>query len=233
MNKKMKYYSAIWLIALVIFNVIAFITPSTVDGVSKYDASFWIGYGFITLAFIGQLACAYKAFKADNLQKLFYNVSLISISYIGLIVMLVVGILCMAIPQVPYWIGVIACVLVLGFTAIAVIKAKAAIEIVEKIDEKIKEQTFFIKSLTVDADGIVALAKTAEMKACAKSVYEAIRYSDPMANSALANVEAQIATKFEDFSKAVNENNITVAKDIANELLLLIHNRNQKCKLLK
>ena len=233
MNKKMKYYSAIWLIALVIFNVIAFITPSTVDGVSKYDASFWIGYGFITLAFIGQLACAYKAFKADNLQKLFYNVSLISISYIGLIVMLVVGILCMAIPQVPYWIGVIACVLVLGFTAIAVIKTKAAIEIVEKIDEKIKEQTFFIKSLTVDADGIVALAKTAEMKACAKSVYEAIRYSDPMANSALANVEAQIATKFEDFSKAVNENNITVAKDIANELLLLIHNRNQKCKLLK
>lgn len=233
MNKKMKYYSAIWLIALVIFNVIAFITPSTVDGVSKYDASFWIGYGFITLAFIGQLACAYKAFKADNLQKLFYNVSLISISYIGLIVMLVVGILCMAIPQVPYWIGVFACVLVLGFTAIAVIKAKAAIEIVEKIDEKIKEQTFFIKSLTVDADGIVALAKTAEMKACAKSVYEAIRYSDPMANSALANVEAQIATKFEDFSKAVNENNITVAKDIANELLLLIHNRNQKCKLLK
>lgn len=233
MNKKMKYYSAIWLIALVIFNVIAFITPSAVDGVSKYDASFWNGYGFITLAFIGQLACAYKAFKADNLQKLFYNVSLISISYTGLIVMLVVGILCMAIPQVPYWIGVIACVLVLGFTAIAVIKANAAIEIVEKIDEKIKEQTFFIKSLTVDADGIVALAKTTEMKACAKSVYEAIRYSDPMANAALANVEAQIATKFEDFSKAVNEDNITVAKDIANELLLLIHNRNQKCKLLK
>lgn len=233
MNKKMKYYSAIWLIALVIFNVIAFITPSAVDGVSKYDASFWNGYGFITLAFIGQLACAYKAFKADNLQKLFYNVSLISISYTGLIVMLVVGILCMAIPQVPYWIGVIACVLVLGFTAIAVIKANAAIEIVEKIDKKIKEQTFFIKSLTVDADGIVALAKTTEMKACAKSVYEAIRYSDPMANAALANVEAQIATKFEDFSKAVNEDNITVAKDIANELLLLIHNRNQKCKLLK
>lgn len=233
MNRKMKYYSAVWLISLAIFNVIAFITPSTVNGVSKYDTSFWIGYGFVTVAFIGQLACAYKAFKADSLQKLFYNVSLISISYIGLIVMLVVGGLCMAIPQIPYWIGIVVCVLVLGITAIAVIKTSAAIEIVEKIDEKIKEQTFFIKSLTVDADGLVALAKTAEMKACTKSVYEAIRYSDPMTNSALANVEAQIATKFEEFSKVVSEDNIASANDISNELLLLIRNRNQKCKLLK
>ena len=233
MNNRMKFYSAIWLISLAIFNVIAFITPSTVNGVSKYDASFWIGYGFITATFIGQLACAYKAFKANSLQKLFYNVSLISVSYIGLIVMLVVGGLCMAFPQVPYWIGVIACVLVFGVTAIAVIKTSAAIEIVEKIDEKIKEQTFFIKSLIVDADGLVALAKTAEMKVCAKSVYEAIRYADPMANPALTNVEAQIASKFEEFSKAVDDDNIASAKDVSNELLLLIRNRNQKCKMLK
>ena len=233
MNKKMKYYSAIWLISLAIFNVVAFITPSAVNGVSKYDASFWIGYGFITATFIGQLACAYKAFKANSLQRLFYNVSLISVSYIGLIVMLIVGGLCMAVPQVPYWIGALACVLVLGVTAIAVIKTSAAIEIVESIDEKIKEQTFFIKSLTVDADGLVALAKTAEMKVCAKSVYEAIRYSDPMASPDLTKVEAQIASKFEEFSKAVGDDNIASATDISNELLLLIRNRNQKCKLLK
>ena len=233
MNKKMKYYSAVWLISLAIFNMVAFITPSAVNGVSKYDASFWIGYGFITATFIGQLACAYKAFKANSLQRLFYNVSLISVSYIGLIIMLFVGGLCMAVPQMPYWIGVTACVLVFGITAIAVIKTSAAIEIVEKIDKKVKEQTFFIKSLTVDADGLVALAKTAEMKACAKSVYEAIRYSDPMANPVLTNVEAQIASKFEEFSEAVGDDNISSAKDVSNELLLLIRNRNQKCKLLK
>ncbi len=233
MNKKMKYYSAIWLISLAIFNAVAFITPSAVNGVSKYDASFWIGYGFITATFIGQLACAYKAFKSNSLQRLFYNVSLISVSYIGLIVMLIVGGLCMAVPQMPYWIGVIACLLVFGVTAIAVIKTSAAIEIVENIDERIKEQTFFIKSLTVDADGLVALAKTAEMKVCAKSIYEAIRYSDPMENPALTNVEAQIASKFEEFSKAVGDDNIASAKDVSNELLLLIRNRNQKCKLLK
>lgn len=233
MNKKMKYYSAVWLISLAIFNMVAFITPSAVNGVSKYDASFWIGYGFITATFIGQLACAYKAFKANSLQRLFYNVSLISVSYIGLIIMLFVGGLCMAVPQMPYWIGVTACVLVFGITAIAVIKTSAAIEIVEKIDEKVKEQTFFIKSLTVDADGLVALAKNAEMQACAKTVYEAIRYSDPMANPVLTNVEAQIASKFEEFSEAVGDDNIASAKDVSNELLHLIRNRNQKCKLLK
>ena len=78
MKKTFNYYSICWLISLAVFNVIAFVTPNEIAGISKFTGAFWVGYIFITLAFIGQLGCAYNAFKAENLKKLFYNIPLIS-----------------------------------------------------------------------------------------------------------------------------------------------------------
>ena len=39
-----------------------------------------------------------------------------------------------------------------AFSAISVIKATVAVDVVSEIDEKIKEQTQFIKLLTADAE---------------------------------------------------------------------------------
>lgn len=233
MNKRMKYYSAAWLISLVMFNVIAFVVPSTDPAVSKFTASFWIGYVAITLAFAGQFVCAMIALKEENNQKLFYNISLISVSYTGLVIMLVAGVLCMAIPALPYWVGIVVSVLVLGFTAIAVVKASVAIEEVERIDQKVKEQTFFIKTLTVDADAVVAAAKTAEIKEQAKKVYDAIRYSDPMSNSVLIDIEQRIKEEFDVLTDAVIADDLEGTITSAKEIISLIAERNNKCKIYK
>ena len=141
MNKNFKYYLGIWAILLLIFNIAVFILPNEAAGLSKFGGAFWVGYIFITFAFIGQLICAYFAFKADSLQKFFYNVPLIRISRIGLVLTVILGTLCMAIPNLPNWIGVILCLAVLAFTAISVIKATAARDIVSEIDEKIESKT--------------------------------------------------------------------------------------------
>ena len=66
----------------------------------------------------------------------------------------------------------ILCAIVLA----AVIKATAAVSEVERIDEKVKTQTFFIKSLTIDTDTLVARDKSEAVKAECKKVYETIRY---------------------------------------------------------
>lgn len=65
MNRNFKYYIAAWAVLAVIFNVIAFATPA-VAGASKFDSAFWSGYVLIMLALIGQLVCAYFAFKAKS-----------------------------------------------------------------------------------------------------------------------------------------------------------------------
>ena len=201
-------------------------------GMSKFGGAFWAGYIFITIAFIGQLVCAYIALKTDDKTKLFYNIPIIRVSYTGLILTLVFGALCMAIPNLPNWVGIIVCLLVLAFTAIAVIKAKAAADVVENIDAKVKAKTIFVKTLTVDAENLFARATTPEAKDACKKVFEAVRYSDPMSNDALAGVESQITLKFNELSEAVSGGADNV-KNIADELVVLIGDRNRKCKLLK
>ena len=230
MNKRFRSYAIIWAILLIVFNVVCFVIPSLIDGAVKYDSTFWIAYAFIMVAFIGQLICAHIAFKADNLKKLFYNMPLITISYTGLIIMLIVGAVAMSVPGIPAWAGTVVCVLVLAFTAIAVVKASWAASEVERIDEKVAAQTSFIKSLTADAEGLAALAKTLDAKAICKKVYEAIRYSDPISSDALSLIEAQITVKMAEFKDALSAGDPAAVNATADELLQIIADRNRKCK---
>ena len=179
MKKSFGAYIVGWLAAFGLFNVITFVTPNEIGGVSKFDTLFWISYAFISLFFIGQLACAYFVFRAGSLQKTFYNISLLKISVSALIAILIVGGLCMAVIQIPEWIGIIACSIVLAISIISVVKATVAISAVTEIDKKIKTKTMFIKMLTADAQVLLTKAEDEQVMALAKKVYEAIRYSDP------------------------------------------------------
>lgn len=232
MKKVFKFYSIIWTVLFVLFNVISFVSVGWA-GVEKYTPSFWIGYIFIFIAFIGQIICGYFALKDNGINKTFYNISLITTSYTGLILSFVFGGLCMIISPLPYWVGIILCAIVLGLNVIAVVNASAVIDIVSGVDEKVKESTLFIKSLTVDAESLVSRAKSETTKAECKKVYEAVRYSNPMSNSALASIESEITIKFAKLSEAVISDNSEAAAEVADELNILIGERNKKCKLLK
>lgn len=232
MKNRFNLYIIAWAVLLALFNVIAFVSVGWA-GLVKYTPSFWIGYVLITVMFVGQLACAYVAFKADSAKKLFYNISLIRTSYIGLVVSCVVGGLCMLISPLPYWIGVLACAVVLAANVLSVVKATAAISEVERVDAEVKVQTSFIKSLTVDAENLMARAKSEAVKAYCKKVYESIRYSDPMSDNTLASVESQITAKFAEFSEAVKADDAAKVANTAGELCILVVDRNKNCTALK
>ena len=233
MNKNTKFYIGAWTILLAIFNVATFVSPNEAAGMNKFGGAFWAGYIFITLAFIGQLAVSLYAFSAKNMQKFFYKIPLITISWSGLILTLVIGVACMAIPNLPNWVGIVICFAILGFNAISLAKANVAADLVGATDDKIKVQTFFIKSLTVDAESLMARAKNDAVRKECKEVYDAARYSDPMSNPALASVESEITIKFAKLTEAVASDNIESVTELANELVILIGDRDMKCKLLK
>lgn len=230
MTKTFKFYLGIWAICFAMFNVIAFVTPA-VNNIPM--PSFWIGYVFIILSFVGNIVVAKIAFKTENLKKMFYNMPLIVIGYTGLMAMLVIGALGMIIPSFPMWISTTLCVLIAGFTAMAVMVACFAAGVVTKIDKKVAAKTFFIKSLTADAEHLLSYAKSDELKAICKKAYEAIRYSDPMSNVMLSDVDEQIQSQFSEFEASVREDDIEVATKISEELITLVDKRNKKCKLLK
>lgn len=230
MKKFFSYYAICWVILVAAFHVAVFVVADNISLMS--NGSFWPGYLVIMVSFISQLACAYLAFKEENRQRLFYHLSLITISYSGLLISLVVGILCMVLPGFPTWIGVVVCVLVAAFNALALIKAKAAIELVSRVDDQVAEKTQFIKSLTAEAAALTAKAKSEPAKTQAEKVYEAIRYSDPMSSPKLSKIESEITQAFAAFRQAVTEEADTVT-GTARDLLVLIQQRNQACKLYK
>lgn len=233
MKKSFRLYIIGWLAALGLFNVITFITPNEIGGISKFDTLFWISYAFITLFFIGQLACVYFVFRANSLQKTFYSIPLFKISITALVSILVVGGLCMSVIQIPEWIGIIACSIVLTVNVIAVVKATMVINAVSENDKKIKPKTLFIKMLIAEAQALMAKTNDEQMLEITRKVFEAIRYSDPMSDSALCSVEEKISDAFKDFSMAVEINSIEAAETASATLLSLISERNAKCKILK
>ncbi len=232
MNTYFKKYFCVWAVLLALFNVIAFVSVSLLWH-EKYTPAFWIGYISVTLAFAGHLACAYRALKAENATKLFYSLSIVKISYSGLIASFVFGGLCMALPFIPWWVATVLCAIVLAVNVMAVIKASMAIDAVTETDKKVQIQTFFIKSLTADAETLMARAESEALKAECRKVYEAIRYSDPMSSDALAAAESQITLKFAELSDAVKAKDLPTVQAYAREVVILVEDRNRKCKLLK
>lgn len=233
MKKYFKFYGICWAIALVVFNIITFISTGNTVGISNAGAGFWVGYIFITIVFIGNLVCSFLFFKEENIDKIFLKLPIIYIAYIALIVSLIAGAIAMAIPVIPYWVGIVVDVVILAVYAIAIVQANTAADVVSEIDDRVKAQTFFIHSLTVDAQTLMSFAQSDDVKTECKKVYESIRYSDPMSNDALAEIERQIQNEFKTFDDAVKKDNTELVKNSANKIIALINKRNSKCKVLK
>lgn len=232
MKKNFKFYALGWFVLLGLFNLLAFIIPAW-PTLEKYTASFWIGWGVTIGAFFGQLICAWVAFKEESAKKTFYNISLFTVSYAGLISMFVVAMICIIITPLPYWIAAIACALVLGLNIVAVAKAQVAINIVNNVDEKIEQATAFIYEMREESESVFARAKTDELKAASKKVRDGFKYSDPMSHESLTTIEAEIKNHFILFTTAIAESNNDSIASEAEELLGLITERNNKCKRLK
>ena len=130
------------------------------------------------------------------------------------------------------WIYVILAFIILAFAVSEIISVYVARENIQKTEEKVKAKTAFIKLLIADAQTLISVAKNDEAKQVAKKVYEAIRYSDPMSAEGLLNVEEKISSTFEDFSNSISNNSENLNAR-AEQLLVLIKERNNRCKVLK
>ncbi len=234
MKKNFKYFGITWLVGFALFNAITFLIPNEVFGVTRFDKGvFWIAYALITLSFIAQLITAYKFVKDDSNEKMFLNIPLLRTGYTAIIVSILVGLVFMIFPILPAWIGAIVCLLIAGYFVIACVNASTVANVVADIDVKVKTKTVFIRMAIVEAENILARAATTEIKVEAKKVYEALKYSDPMSNPALDDIEQEIDNGLKELKKAVTCNDSITVLSVTESLLLNIKERNSKCKLLK
>mgnify|MGYP006870428138 CR=1 FL=1 len=209
-------------IIFALISVIAFVVPT------MKTATFWIAYVFTAIAIVAQIVIWKNALgKEDTLKSKFLGLPVVHVGIVYLVVQIVAFAVFVAVPALPIWSAIVACAVILGFSVIFIIAGETGREEIARVEAKVQKKMFFIKELQTDVELLIDREEDAETKTALQQLAEKIRFSDPMSNNALAEIENKIAVK-------VSELNTESDKmAIIHELDLLLTERNKKCKFLK
>lgn len=222
MKKNSKLGYAVLGIVFVLFNVIAFTIPTVKTG------TFWVAYAFSVVAFASQIGIWKVALgKEDTLKSKFLDFPVVHIGIVYLIVQIIVFAVFMAVPTLPVWSVIVVCALVPGISAICMISAEAGRGEIERVETKVKQKVFYIKSLQVDVELLANSEYDSTVKDALQKLAEKIRFSDPMSLSELEVIEKEIADKTNTLKTAADK--LTVVTEID----ALLAERNAKIKILK
>jgi len=217
-------------IIFVVFNIIVFIIPF------RHNAVFWIAYIFAALTILGQVSADIVAFyNADTFKRVFMGIPIIKISSLCMVIQLFVCALLMLLSlwiNIPVWIAVIPCLLILTFATIAIIKADWAREIIEKIDVKSAKESRFMHQLRADIGTLIPQVLDSDLKKRVEKLHEDIRFSDPVSLSGLEDLESQMDDKVL-LLKQVVATNGEGGIILVDDLTVLINERNNQCRFLR
>ncbi len=230
-NKYFKYYGISWVLSLILFHVIAFVTPHEIGGINRLEKpAFWIGYALLLLALIGQLICSYLFLRDDKKEKIFLRFAVLRVGAVSLAVSVLIGAVFFLLPKLPAWAASVIALLALVFYICGGLRAVAAEEAVTEIGERGDGKTSFIHTITAEAKALTGYATPATEDA-ANRVYEALRYSVPASKTETADIETEIFDVFAAFSENVKNGEEEPANEAARRLVSLIEERNAKSRL--
>ncbi len=230
MNKKFTSAAIVCGIILFLWTVIFFAVPFP-----KYAASV-VAYIFSAISIIAAFGITYIAFKdGTELKSKFYGFAIFKIGAIYsaaqiLFTLLIAGIGFFA--RVPLWILAVVSIVFLGLAAIGVIAADNARDVVETQDEKVKAATRTVKYFRIDVASIVDSCKDSELKKRLEKLSDQFKYSDPVSNEKLEEIESRISFEIEALRGIVNTDT-QKASQKADEIAQLLSERNRICKIEK
>ena len=225
-SKNLGLFLVVDAIVLAVLNAIAWVIPFARGG------SFWTGYGFASFAILLAAVVAVYAFGREGLRSKFYGVPMAYVTLPYVVVQVLLGLIQMAIPAIPYRYGILLNAVLLAVVLIGLIGAEMGRGTVEGVGAKVREKVFYIKSLQGEVEALAAGTADAALSKDLKALAEALRFSDPMSSPQLAAVENQIEAKVAALGATVG-NDAAAARALCTELQGLVAERNRKCKLLK
>lgn len=209
-------------ILFILVGVIAFAVPTA------KTAAFWISYAFTVIAFAAQIIIWKAALgRSESLKSKFLGLPVLHIGIVYLVVQVVALIVFLSIPTLPIWSAVVACAVIAGVSAVCMIASDVGRGEIERVSAKVREKTFYIKQLQADVELLASAETDTTTRLALAQLAEKIRYSDPMSNEQIADIENRIAAKIAELKSSTDKTGII------NELNLLLDERNKKCKLLR
>ena len=217
MMKNKNSGNAVLGILFVLLSVIVFAIPTVKTG------TFWIAYAFTAIAFMAQIAIWKKALgKEDAMKSKFLGLPVVHIGIVYLIVQMTALAVFTAVPALPAWSATVACAVILGISAVCMSAGETGRSEIERVEAKVQKKVFFIKELQADVELLADAETDTGIKAALQQFAEKIRFSDPMSDDALAEIESTIAARVAELKNGSDK------MAIIHELDLLLAERNKK-----
>lgn len=209
-------------ILFALVSIISFAVPTV------KTATFWIAYVFTTAAFAAQIGIWKTALgKEETLKSKFLGFPVVHIGIVYAVIQVIALAVFMFVPTLPAWSAIVVCSVIAGISAVCIISIDAGRNEIERIEAKIQKKVFYIRELQADIELLADNETNADVKTALTQLAEKIRFSDPMSNEQLADLENKISTKAAELKTAPNK------AEIITELNSLLDERNKKCKILK
>lgn len=217
----------IYAILLGLFNLLVFTIFKTRTNV------FWLSYAFVTLAFAVQIISMSLAFKTADVETVFFGIPLASFSIYYLCAAVVIGVVFIIFQRVNFMLALIIQLLVLAAFLIIAIISLMTRDAVQQIGDNIKENVNNLKSVLVDIELMRDSCSDPELKEALRKLSETVKYSDPITNDSVANVEQRIIQKASELRINIDDGQIADAKQTCGELERLYVERNKKLAISK
>ena len=209
-------------ILFALVSIIAFAVPTA------KTATFWIAYVFTAAAFAAQIGIWKTALgKAETLKSKFLGFPVVHIGIVYAVIQVIAFAVFMFVPTLPAWSAILVCSVIAGISAVCMISADAGRDEIERVEAKVQKKVFYIRELQADIELLADSETNADVKTALTQLAEKIRFSDPMSNEQLADLENKISIK------AAELKTTTSKLEIITELNSLLDERNKKCKFLK
>lgn len=184
---KNKKYGYIALIAgLIVFNAVSLAIPA------EHSAAFWIAYSFTNVAFILQFVFWKRAFKnADEMKSKFLGIPIVYVSVLYLLIQLICFTVIVAI-KASEWVAIVSSISILGIFCLLIISGEISRNTVNNVEQKINDNTVFIRDLRQQIDCLIIDEKDPAIKAKLQEVADVAKYSDSVSSSYVSGVEQEI-----------------------------------------
>ena len=229
MNKKRIRELILIGIIIAVYNLLVFVIPF------KRTNIFAISYVFVLIAIFALAASYIVAFaKAKSIKNIFLGLPITKVGLLYFKVQLVLStvfmILSTFIPiRISSWIAIVPFVLILAFATKKATVIDAARGKIEEIGERHEANVTFIRTLRADLESLSERISEGTLKLKLSKLSDAVKYSDPVSNDTLAEVESRMTVVLNEIKSAVyaDNNDIEPLVDEFNNLLI---ERNKKCK---
>ncbi len=224
MNKKktVGMSLAVFAIAFAIYNLLVFMIFKPEGPV------FWMSYAFAVLAFGLQIVGMYLSFKELSVKAVFFGIPLAQFTLFYLFAELFVSTVFMIFRNINWKLPFVIQIILLAVYGVVAIVTIATRDAAVAVKDNVQKKATTMRLNTVEIEMLMDSAKDPELKSQLRRLSETVRYSDPMTNDFVADLDARIKQEVFELQMHCEDENVPAAKESVKRLQHLYVERNKK-----